>query len=199
MLFSHNRPLLTAATNAAYFQGVSNLDQWALTQVLSDGAFLAAYLASMRRRLELCYRGLEAAAAAIGAPLSPCRGTLMAWLDLRARLAAPTWEAERALWEDLFRRSRVLFTTGRSCGSRAPGFFRVCFAWPAATGEDPAVAMKELARRLVRHFAEPAPPAGAGSGADGLAAEASAAAQKGGEAASNGDAGGAAAKRQRNA
>jgi bifunctional pyridoxal-dependent enzyme with beta-cystathionase and maltose regulon repressor activities len=170
VLFSHNRPLLAAAANAACFQGVSNLDQWALTQVLTDGAFLAAYLASVRRRLALCCRGLEAAAAAIGAPLAPCRGAHTAWLDLRARLAAPTWEAEQALWEDLFRRSRVLLTAGRSCGSRIPGFFRVCFAWPAATEEDPAAAMRELARRLVRHFAEPAGPAEAAAAGEGEAA-----------------------------
>jgi hypothetical protein len=123
----------------------------------------------------------------------------MAWLDLRARLEAPTWEAERALWEDLFRRSRVLFTTGRSCGSRAPGFFRVCFAWPAATEEDPAVAMKELSRRLVRHFAESVPLAAAANGT--TRAEAHSAQAPAGEegVSSNGDAGAAAAKRQRSA
>ena len=126
---------------------MSNLDQWALTQLLRDGAFLPRYLADMRRRLRLCYAGLERAAAAVGAPLTPCRGTLMAWLDLRARLAAPTWEAERALWLDLFRRSRVLLTTGRSCGSRLPGFFRVRARGRRGGGRGRGGAVRGAARR----------------------------------------------------
>ena len=47
-------------------QGVSNLDQWALTQLLRDGAFLPRYLADMRRRLRLCYAGLERAVDHLG-------------------------------------------------------------------------------------------------------------------------------------
>jgi len=33
-----------------------------------------------------------------------------------------------------------------------PGFFRICYAWPAVTEDDPTIAMRELKSRLLKHF-----------------------------------------------
>jgi hypothetical protein len=50
-------------------------------------------------------------------------------------------------------RARAYIYVGKSCHSVEPGFFRICYAWPAVTADDATVAMRELKTRLVRHFA----------------------------------------------
>ena len=152
-LFSHNRDLLSAANNLTYFQAVSNHTQWILSQCLADEHFLQNYISDVQRWLYVCYKGLEEALAAIDVPLTPAQGTLMAWADFRKYLPEPTWEGEKQLWLELFDKAKILFTTGKSCQSEVPGFFRICYAWPKATDEDPAIAMKELKSRLIKHFA----------------------------------------------
>lgn len=122
------------------------------TGILEDSDFVAEYIRTNKEKLLKCYRSLEDALAPINVPLTRCQGTLMAWADFRAHLRTPTWEAELELWKDLFSTSRVLLTTGKSCCSSEPGFFRICYAWPAVTEDDPTVAMTELRARLGRHF-----------------------------------------------
>lgn len=152
VLFTHNKTLLSAVENLSYFQAVSNDTQFLLTKVLQDKEFVQEFVSENRRRLTAAYHGLEDAMAAIGVPLTPAQGSLMAWADFRRYLKEDTWDAEQELWMELFESSRVLFTTGSSCQSEVPGFFRICFAWPAASEEDPAIAMKELKKRLVAKF-----------------------------------------------
>ena len=47
-----------------------------------------------------------------GIPYVPAVGAMSVWFDLRAGLAAPTWEAERTLWSDLVEKHRVVLTPG---------------------------------------------------------------------------------------
>jgi 1-aminocyclopropane-1-carboxylate synthase len=115
------------------------------------------YIQSNREKLQLCYASLEEALGAVNVKLTPWQGTLMAWADFRVHLRSQTWDAEYNLWRELFARSRILLTTGKSCHSSVPGFFRVCFAWPAVSEEDPTVAMRELKLRLVSHFGQVGP------------------------------------------
>ena len=114
--------------------------------------FVAGYIKTNQAKLLQCYRALEDALSVIGVGLTRCQGTLMAWADFRRHLRTATWDAELELWRDLFSTSRILLTTGKSCSSNEPGFFRICYAWPAVTDDDPTVAMKELKARLLTHF-----------------------------------------------
>ena len=159
VLFSHNAALTQAFASLGLFQCVSHPTQALLTRVLRDRAFVRDYLATNRAKLLHCYRALEQALAAVGVPLTPAAGSIMAWADFRRYLPNATWEAEQELWLALNDRAKVLLTTGRSCGGAEPGFFRVCFASAHALSEDPGVAMRELQTRLVRHFGTHEPPA----------------------------------------
>ena len=47
-----------------------------------------------------------------GIPYVPAVGAMSVWFDLRAGLVAPTWEAERALWNALVDKHRVVLTPG---------------------------------------------------------------------------------------
>lgn len=153
MLFSHNEELLTALKNLGLFTTVSHVTQHWLTRVLEDSAWVDAYIAKNRKRLYACYQGLQEALNGIGVDLFPCQGTLMAWADFRHLLKEPSWEAETQLWNELFDEHRVLLTTGRSCRAHAPGYFRICYAYPAVGDSgDEQVAMRELRRRLLDKF-----------------------------------------------
>jgi 1-aminocyclopropane-1-carboxylate synthase len=104
--------------------------------------------------LKECYDGLKDAMDAIDVPVTPCQGTMMAWVDFRKYLKEPKdAQAEADLWEDLCDNSKIIFTTGESCKTAEPGFFRVCFAYPdIGDSKDMQVAMKELKKRLIKKF-----------------------------------------------
>ena len=88
---------------------------------------------------------------AIGVPVTPCQGTMMAWVDFRKYLREPKdAAAESELWMELCDEDKIIFTSGESCRTSIPGFFRVCFAYPdPGDSGDYQIAMKELKRRLV--------------------------------------------------
>ena len=160
VLFSHNAPLVNAFAGLGSFQSVSHLTQSLVARVMRDMSFVHAYLATNRAKLLQCYRALETALDAVGVAVTPALGCIFAWADFRHHLRSPTWEAEHELWLELNDRVKVLFTTGRSCGSLEPGFFRICYACPKALPEDPGVAMRELQERLVQHLGARALPGG---------------------------------------
>lgn len=152
VLMSHNQDLIAAASNLSCFMAMSSYTQWLWTGILEDSDFVAEYIKTNQAKLFQCYGALEEALGAIGVHLTRCQGTLMAWADFRKHLRTASWDAELELWKELFSTSRILLTTGKSCRSSEPGFFRICYAWPAVTEEDPTVAMKELKARLIKHF-----------------------------------------------
>jgi bifunctional pyridoxal-dependent enzyme with beta-cystathionase and maltose regulon repressor activities len=93
---------------------------------------------------------------AIGVPVFPCQGTLMAWVDFRQYLREPKdHAAEYELYLDLCDNHKIIFTTGDSCRSEVAGFYRLCFAYPdIGTSKDMQVAMKELKKRLIAKFGQ---------------------------------------------
>ena len=153
VLFTHNDKLTAAVSNLACFNGMSSYAQWVWTCVFEDRAWVTHYIRTNQEKLRACYAALEEALACVDVPVTPCQGTLMAWADFRRHLKEQSWAGELALWKDLFARSKILLTTGQSCHSAVPGFFRVCFAWPAVTPDDPTAAMRVLKSRLLKHFA----------------------------------------------
>ena len=62
-------------------------------------------------------------------PFLPADAGMFVWIDLRSHLKEATFEGEKALWTGLAMDAKVLFTPGKDCHAREPGFFRVCFAW----------------------------------------------------------------------
>ena len=56
----------------------------------------------------------------------------MIWLDLRAFLTSPTFDAERDLFERIFERARVSISPGQVFHCTEPGWFRLCFTVPEA-------------------------------------------------------------------
>lgn len=91
---------------------------------------------------------------AIGVKVFPCQATQLAWVDFRSYLKPPKdFAAEKTLWLELVKTSKIIFTSGQSCRSEKPGFFRLCFSYPEiGDTKDPTIAMKELKRRLIKKF-----------------------------------------------
>ena len=96
---------------------MSNELQWTLAGVLGDGEFLDRYFLENEARLLAAYELLQDALTAAGLPFVPAVAGIFVWVDLRQLLEAPTWEAERAAWQALFDRQRVVLTPGEA---RAP-------------------------------------------------------------------------------
>lgn len=152
--FTHNQDLYGAMDSLGYFQTVSTFTQNLLTKMLQDEKWTQSYLKASQQRLKSCYEALVDCMDAIGVKVFPCQGTQMAWVDFRKYLKGPKdAAAEEALWIELAEKDKVIFTTGESCKSDIPGFFRLCFAYPdIGDSKDPTVAIKELKKRLVKKF-----------------------------------------------
>jgi aspartate/methionine/tyrosine aminotransferase len=115
-LFTHNEDLLTAFGSIGYFQTVSTHTQHILTKIIEDHYWTYNWISENRRRLKECYDGLKDAMDAIDVPVTPCQGTMMAWVDFRKYLKEPKdAKAEADLWKDLCDNDKIIFTTGESC------------------------------------------------------------------------------------
>lgn len=130
VLHTDGDEILAAAKELAYLAPVSTDTQALVAQALADEGWVARVGAENRRRLAAAYGDLarllrEHAIAHIAADAG-----VFVWLDLRAHLAAPTWEAERALASRLFE-AKVNVAPGEAFGCGEPGFFRVCYAQDA--------------------------------------------------------------------
>ena len=88
-LFSHNKDLLEALSSVGYFQTVSTYTQFLLTRILQDERWIFSWMKENMRRLKVCFDGLQDAMDAIGVPVTPCQGTMMAWVDFRKYLREP--------------------------------------------------------------------------------------------------------------
>ena len=98
-LFSHNKDLLEALSSVGYFQTVSTYTQFLLTRILEDEKWTFRWMNENKRRLKVCFDGLQDAMNAIGVPVTPCQGTMMAWVDFRKYLREPKdAAAEKELW-----------------------------------------------------------------------------------------------------
>merc|ERR1712176_1112346 len=108
-LFSHNQRLLAAFDQLGYYQGVSQHTQWLMTEVLSDTAWIADYVAENQKLLRANYEALEDALDAVGATIPvPARGSHFAWADFSRLLREG--QTEKELWQELFRDAKVLLT-----------------------------------------------------------------------------------------
>lgn len=141
VLVSENEALLAAVDALAYWASTSGDTQHLLGALLADEAWLDAYVAENRRRLAAAYRTTTAALTAAGVPFVPAEAGFFCLVDLRRRLAAPTWADEEALWRRLLARTNVNLTPGSACRAPEPGWFRLCFA-----AVEPALVADAVAR-----------------------------------------------------
>eukprot|EP00667_Euglena_gracilis_P009153 EG_transcript_9291 len=140
-LYSCNPAVLRALDNIGYFAIPSGPVQLQVADMLEDEEWIRMYVAENHRRLRAAYRGLTDALEQYGIPFTRSYAAMFCWIDLGPFLPAPTFEAERALWQRLLA-AGVLLSPGAACHSPQPGHFRCCFAWV------PAEALPVMVRRI---------------------------------------------------
>jgi len=129
LLYSENREVIKAVQDSTYFYPVSMQTQRTLANFLEDED-LSAFLHLSRERLAAAYRETCAELTAGEIPFLPVEGGIVMWLDLRAFLRQPSFEAERGFFKHLFEHHRVSISPGKVFHSGEPGWFRLCFTVP---------------------------------------------------------------------
>ncbi|MDX2438761.1 MAG: aminotransferase class I/II-fold pyridoxal phosphate-dependent enzyme [Acidobacteriota bacterium] len=146
VLVSEN-PAVNAAVDAlAYWACCSGHTQHVLGDLISDESWVDSYIHAMRELLGGAYARLQTALDAGAIRYLPAEAGVFVLLDLRSRLEAPTWEAERTLWLEILEHARVNLTPGAACHVGEPGFFRLCYAG------QPTDTVEIGVRRIVRLF-----------------------------------------------
>ena len=128
VLVSENSGLMKAVDALAYWAACSGHTQHLLGEVISDDAWIDAYVARVQAVLGDAYARVTAALDSAGIPYFPADAGFFVVCDLRRYLAAPTWEAEQTLWRRLLDEGNVNLTPGSACRNAEPGLLRLCFA-----------------------------------------------------------------------
>ncbi len=128
VLTTTNESVRTAMAGLAYWAVVSGDTQHLLATMLTDGDWVAGYLAGMRERLGRSYAATTRALDGVGIPYLEGHAALFLLCDFREFLAEPTWGAEHALWRRILDDANVNLTPGAACHVGEPGFLRLCFA-----------------------------------------------------------------------
>ncbi len=129
-----------------YFCGVSGHTGYLLAQVLEDASFVKKFLAKNHANLRKSYQTLTKHLREAGIDYLPADAGMFCWIDMQKHLKERSFQGEMALWEGLARDAKVLFTPGKDCHAREPGFFRICFAWM------PEQALKLAVDRVKRYI-----------------------------------------------
>ncbi|CAI5530951.1 unnamed protein product [Closterium sp. Naga37s-1] len=161
-LHTKNKDLLAFWQNIGMFAAVSNDTQHALSVMLEDDKFVDSYVSENKRRLKMSYDLLTSAFEAAGMQYQPACAAMFCWLDLRAVLSHPTFEAERLLWREILDSCKIVITPGEACHYGEPGFFRVCYA--AMSPDQLSVACARLAAFWKKKVAERAADGQGGNG-----------------------------------
>jgi aspartate/methionine/tyrosine aminotransferase len=128
VLVTENEALIAAVDSLAYWACCSGDTQFLLGQMISDDAWVDAYVAEMRDRLGAAYRSVTGALDEEGIPYMAAGAGFFFLCDMRPFMAEPTWEGERALWRRMLDEANVNLTPGSACRVAEPGFMRLCFA-----------------------------------------------------------------------
>jgi aspartate/methionine/tyrosine aminotransferase len=128
VLVTENEALIAAVDSLAYWACCSGDTQVLLGQMISDDAWVDAYVAGMRGRLRDAYRSITGALDEKGIPYLAAEAGFFFLCDLRRFMAEPTWEGEHALWRRMLEEANVNLTPGSACRVAEPGFMRLCFA-----------------------------------------------------------------------
>ncbi len=127
-LHTRNPEVRAIAERLGRLASPSSDTQAVLRDLLADTAWTDAFLTESRTRLGTAYRRTTEALDAAGIAYLPATAGLFVYLDLRPFLPEPTFEAERALADQIFTEARVHLTPGAAFHTPVPGYFRLCFA-----------------------------------------------------------------------
>ena len=126
-----------------YYQGVSNVTQYVMKEVLGDEEWVEWYVKENQRRIKERYELLKEALQEIEVTVYDSKGTLMAWADFRSCLPSnPTWQDEEDLCKRLYEECGFLIHPGGMCVADEPGYFRIVFT------ESAEGSLQELKERL---------------------------------------------------
>ncbi|HEU4948173.1 MAG TPA: aminotransferase class I/II-fold pyridoxal phosphate-dependent enzyme, partial [Kribbella sp.] len=145
VLHTRDPQVLAAARHLAMFGPVSSDTQVLLRDLLADREWTDRFLAAGAARLGAAYECTVKAVEQQGISVLPAAAGLFVWMDLRASLAEPTFDAEHALWQRIFTEAKVNISPGGVFHCAEPGWFRLCFA---ADREAVSLAITRLSRRL---------------------------------------------------
>ena len=142
VLYTQNKALQQSIGNLSFTFQASNLVQEMTAFVLKDEVFVESYISENKLRLKKSYDVLASALDILNVPSVKAQAAMFCFVDLRCLLKAPTFEAERELFDFLYSEAGIVLTPGRTCHCPIPGWFRICYAWV------PLEALVEFAVRL---------------------------------------------------
>lgn len=128
VLYTQSEKLMQA-TGAMYavLLSTSRLVEWTLFHLLTDYEWLDHFFVENKRRLRQTYEKTTKALSDMNVPYSSASAGFFILADLRHYLTAPTYEAEKFLWDKMWD-YKLLLTPGGECFSSQFGFFRICYA-----------------------------------------------------------------------
>lgn len=142
VLHSQNISVIKACANkVAFFSPTSRQSQKAVSEILSDEAWVKSFVAENHVRLKQGFECCAKALDEIGIPYFTPAAGFFVWVDMRKFMQEETEEEELALWERIFD-ARVLINPGSDSFGRRYGFFRICFS--TVTLDKLEVAMERL-------------------------------------------------------
>jgi DNA-binding transcriptional MocR family regulator len=143
VLVSENEQVLAAVNALSYWACCSGDTLHLLRSWITDEAWLQGYVPEMQARLRASAELVATRLHEADIPFVGGEAGFFVLVDLRARMAGATWEAEEALWRRLLA-AGINLTPGSAIRSAEPGWFRLCFA--SVPREVLAVALERLVR-----------------------------------------------------
>ena len=144
LVHSLNETVMRSLQAGCYFYTVSGLVHRLIANLLRHPG-LPDYLATMRRRLAGAREEVVRELSRCGVRHHPLDGSIVMWLNLKPYLKHGTFEAERALFEEMLGECRVSLPPGQAFHCSEPGWFRMCY-----TASD--AHRREGVARLVRYL-----------------------------------------------
>jgi len=145
IVYSYNDGVVACARKMSSFGLVSSQTQHFLAKMLSDGEFMARFLAESARRLAARHERFTEGLREVGIACLPGNAGLFSWMDLRGMLRDKTPDAELELWRVIIHEVKLNVSPGTSFHCNEPGWFRVCHA----NMDDDTM---EVALRRIHHF-----------------------------------------------
>jgi len=146
VMYTHNERLLKSWSNIGSTSMSSNHSQWLLAELLTDDAWVKAYLLRNQRLLTEAYATVTRTLHVHKVPYAPAAGSLFVWFRLSHLLTAATEAAELDLWQRIYDETGILLTSPVGQGSAEPGWYRMVYS--CVPPDHLEVAMKRLSKFL---------------------------------------------------
>ena len=128
IVYSYNDVVVQCARRMSSFGLISSQTQHFLASLLSDGDFVANFVAESSRRLKKRHNDFTEGLKELGINCLQSNAGLFVWMNLRHLLEEPTYDGELKLWRAIINDAKLNISPGISFHCSEPGWFRVCFA-----------------------------------------------------------------------